>query len=94
MTTQRFTKGPFQFTFRGDVVWWRYAIKQGNMRLKATGKCTTSMGYSLLAFLSEDDASERALNGLMLFTRWHMGELPEAIHWAEHYTRLHPLMPR
>lgn len=84
--TQRFSFGPFQFTFRNGRVWWRYKQKHFGTRIQASGATSISTGEKLLAFLTSPD-SIYGKDGLLTFVRFHFADIPGALHWAEHYTR-------
>jgi hypothetical protein len=84
MKTIRHTIGPFTFTFRGDKCWWRYKTKHFGTRITATGSTSISTVDRLLAFFIPGQYGE---DGLTTFVNYHLGDLPGANHWAEHYTR-------
>lgn len=87
MKTERFKIGPFAFTFRGGRVWWRYAVKMHGTRIVASGATSISTVDKLAGFLSSA-CSTYGADGLLTFVRWHMGDIPGAVYWAEHYTRV------
>lgn len=86
MKTERFRIGPFTFTFRGGRVWWRYKTRHFSTRIEASGATSISTGTALRCFI-KDPQGERSNEGLNTFVRYHMGDIPGALHWADHYSK-------
>ena len=87
--TERYSIGPFQFTFRNGVTWWRYQTRHFGDRIKASGQTSHSLGERLQAFLETEPKQRGGYSGdgLKAFVGFFMPDMPGAEHWADHYTR-------
>lgn len=87
--SERYTIGPFRFTFHNGRVWWRYQTQHFGDRIRATGATSHSLGRQLQAFLQapQGERGAYAADGLKAFVGYFMTQFPGADHWADHYTR-------
>ena len=87
MATEKHSIGPFAFTFRNGRTWWKYQQKHFGTRITASDATSHSLGEKLLAYF-HNPQSAWSQDGLEVFVRYFMSEIPGATHWAEHYTRV------
>ena len=88
MPTERYTIGPFAFTFRNGRMWWSYRNRAYGRTVAASGATSISLAEKVQAFCQNPE-SAWAGDGLTTFARFCIADMPGAVHWADHYTRAH-----
>ena len=94
MATERFSIGPFAFTFSKGRLWARYTQRNYGDRLRFSLKpisADMTLAMRLRRFL---DTGETRRAGLVDFVRWYMGDVPGAVHHAETQEQVALAMPR
>lgn len=93
MATEKHSIGPFSFTFRNGRVWWKYRQKHFGTRISASAATSHSLGEKLLAFFHNPHGAW-SHDGLETFVRYFMSDIPGAMYWADHYSRVSAMVAK